>query len=223
MRPWYHLAILTIRLLARVFGGWRVTGVEHLPRSGAYIVAGNHISMFDPPLLGAALPVEAAFIAKAELFKNPLFGALLRSYNSIPVRRGEPDRQAIEHALEVLRGGRALAMFPEGTRDRLARIRTPRRGLGLFAVQTGLPVVPAYIAGTNHFRRALIRQPRVTITFGPPFRPPAVDSDDPVARRAAYDAVGVAWREALLALEAAHARGESRRPGLRGGRAGREG
>jgi 1-acyl-sn-glycerol-3-phosphate acyltransferase len=203
VRPHYRFATLVIRALARLLTGWRVSGLEHLPRSGAYIVAGNHISMLDPPLLGSALPVEAAFLAKVELFENPLFGALLRSLNAIPVRRGEADREAIERALAVLRGGRALVMFPEGTRDKQARLREPKAGLGLFAVQTGLPVIPAYIVGTNRFRAALVRRPRISITFGPPIEPPAAPAaGDAAARRAAYDAIARAWRDALLALEA---------------------
>lgn len=206
MRLWYDIATSLIRFLSRLLADWRVAGLEHLPRSGAYIVAGNHISVLDPPLLGSALPVEAAFIAKAELFRNPLFGALLRSYNALPVRRGEPDRGAIEHALTVLRGGRALVMFPEGTRDRQARIRRAKPGLGLFAVHTGLPIVPAYIVGTNRLRSVLLRRRRIVITLGPPFLPPPLPADEGAARRAAYDSVGVAWREAVLALEAAESR-----------------
>lgn len=207
MRARYRLTHALTRALARLLTGWRVGGTEHLPPRGPYIVAGNHISLLDPPLLGAALPQEAAFFAKAELFRNPLFAALIRSYNAIPVRRGSADREAIERALAALRAGRVLAIFPEGTRDRRARIRPAKSGVGLFAVQTGLPVVPALVTGTNRFLRALVRRPRVTITFGPAILPPPDAPGDPAARRAAYDAVGQAWYESVVALAAAHERG----------------
>lgn len=199
MRLLYRFVVTTTRALARLFVGWRITGIEHLPQGTPYIVAGNHISMLDPPLIGSALPVEAAFIAKVELFRNPLFGGLIGALNAIPVRRGEPDRAAIDRALATLRGGRALVIFPEGTRDRLARLRPPKPGLGFFAVQTQFPVVPAYITGSNRLRRALVRRPRIAIAFGPPIAPPLPPAD-PSARRAAYDAVGAAWLAAIRSL-----------------------
>jgi 1-acyl-sn-glycerol-3-phosphate acyltransferase len=206
VRAHYVAVCSTIRVLARALCGLRVTGLEHLPSRAPFIVAVNHISMLDPPVVGAVLPLECAFFAKVELFRNPAFGALIRSLNAIPVRRGEADREALEAGLAALRGGRSLVIFPEGTRDRAARLREPRRGLGFLAVQTGVRVVPAYVSGTNRFRRALARNPRITLAFGPALPPPAPTPADAAARRAAYDAVGAAWLAAERALEAAFQR-----------------
>ncbi len=209
VRLHYGAVCLTIRVLARTLCGLRVSGREHFPRPGPFIIAANHISVLDPPILGAVIPFECTFFAKVELFRNPLFGALIRSLNSIPVRRGEADREALTRALAALRAGRPLVIFPEGTRDRAARLREPKPGLGFFAAQAGVPVVPTYISGTNRFRPALARRPRISVVFGPAFAPPATPLDDPAARRAAYDEVGRAWSAAMRALEASHGVGGS--------------
>jgi 1-acyl-sn-glycerol-3-phosphate acyltransferase len=201
MRPWYRFAHDTMYALARALCGLRVSGLEHLPPP-PFIIAANHISLFDPPILGCVVPYEVAFMAKVELFEKPLLAPLIRSLNAFPVKRGLPDREAIDRALATLRGGRALIMFPEGTRDRSAlRIREPKFGVGLFAVSAQLPVVPAYMAGTNRFSRALLRAPRFSVVFGPPITPPRVPpADDPEGRRVAYEAVASAWHAAVTRL-----------------------
>jgi 1-acyl-sn-glycerol-3-phosphate acyltransferase len=203
MRPWYRFAHDVVFGLGRVLCGLRVSGLEHLP-SPPFIVAANHISLFDPPILGCVLPYEVAFMAKVELFQKPFLGPLIRSLNAFPVKRGLPDRDAIDRALATLRGGRALIMFPEGTRDRSAlRIREPKFGVGLFAVSAQLPVVPAHMSGTNRFSRALVRAPRFSVAFGPPIMPPPIPrSDDPDARRVAYETVASAWHQAVSQLRA---------------------
>lgn len=203
MRLWYRFACGTITGLGRVFCGLRVSGLEHLPEP-PFIVAANHISLFDPPVLGAVIPYEGAFMAKVELFRNPILGNLIRSLNAFPVKRGLPDREAIDRALETLRAGRALMLFPEGTRDKSGGpIRAAKLGVGLFAVSTGLPVVPAYIHGTNRLRTALLRRPGFSVTFGAPFAPPAAPENDSEARRAAYEAVASAWHARVVALREA--------------------
>jgi 1-acyl-sn-glycerol-3-phosphate acyltransferase len=201
MRPWYRFVHLTAFALARIFCGLRVHGLENLP-APPFIVAANHISLFDPPILGGVVPYEVAFMAKVELFRKPLLGPLIRSLNAFPVKRGLPDREAIDRALETLRGGRALILFPEGTRDRSAGpIRAPKSGVGLFAVSAQLSVVPVYMEGTNRFSRALLRAPRFRVTFGTPIAPPpAPPAGDLDARRLAYEAVASAWLEAVEAL-----------------------
>ena len=204
MRPWYLFVHKLMYVLGRALGGLRITGLEHLPPP-PFIVAANHISLFDPPVLGGVVPYEVAFIAKVELFQNPLLGPIIRSLNAFPVKRGLPDRDAIARAITTLRGGRALVMFPEGTRDRSAlRIREPKFGVGLFAVSAQMPVVPTYMAGTNHFLRALVRAPRISVAFGPPIKPPPIPrADDPDARRLAYEKVAADWHQAVSQLRAA--------------------
>jgi len=200
MRFWYRFACGTITGLGRVFCGLRVSGLEHLPMP-PFIVAANHISLFDPPVLGAVIPYEGAFMAKVELFQKPILAPLIRSLNAFPVKRGLPDREAIDRALETLRVGRALMLFPEGTRDKSGGpVRPAKLGVGLFAVSTGLPVVPAYIDGTNRFRSALLRRPPFSITFDAPFLPPPAPEGDADARRAAYEEVARTWHARVSAL-----------------------
>src|SRR5262249_33220638 len=92
---------------------WDVRGRQHGARNGGLIVASNHISFWDPPMVGASLPREVHFLAKEELFRTPGLGLLIRSLNAIPIRRGVADLSGLSRALEVLKAGDALLMFPE--------------------------------------------------------------------------------------------------------------
>ena len=135
----------------------RAAGLENLPERG-FVLAANHISNFDPwPL---ALPLfprrPLCFMAKSELF-NPFLGPILRHTGVFPVRRGQGDREALRTAVELLRGGSIVAMFPEGTR-RAKGVRKkfearPHTGTARIALAAGVPLVPAAIAGTDRLSR----------------------------------------------------------------------
>jgi cytidylate kinase len=161
------------RFFARYFLEFEIEGLERIPRKGPLIVACNHISFWDPPLVGAHLPREMHFVAKAELFHNPLFGALIRSYNSIPIERGAKARSGLRGAEEVLTAGGAVLIFPEGTRNKSGELLAPRAGVGRLAASTKTPVAPACITGSNQIRRSMRRQNRIRITFGSPVMPPS--------------------------------------------------
>lgn len=160
------------RLFARYFLDFEVEGLDRIPRKGPLIVACNHISFWDPPLVGAHLPREMHFVAKAELFHNPLFGALIRSYNSIPIERGAQARSGLRGAEEVLSAGGAVLIFPEGTRNKSGELLAPRAGVGRLAASTRTPVVAACITGSDQIRRSMRRQVPIRITFGSPMMPP---------------------------------------------------
>ncbi len=160
------------RLFARTLLDFKMEGLERIPRKGPLIVACNHISFWDPPLVGAHLPREMHFVAKAELFHNPLFGALIRSYNSIPIERGAQARSGLRGAEEVLSAGGAVLIFPEGTRNKSGELMVPRAGVGRLAAATRSPVVAACITGSNQIRRSMRRQVPIRITFGSPMMPP---------------------------------------------------
>ena len=161
------------RFFARWFLDFEVVGLDRIPRKGPLIVACNHISFWDPPLVGAHLPREMHFVAKAELFHNPLFGALIRSYNSIPIQRGAKARSGLRGAEEVLSAGGAVLIFPEGTRNKSGELLAPRAGVGRLAAVTRTPVAPACITGSNQIRRSMRRQVKVRVTFGSPVMPPS--------------------------------------------------
>jgi 1-acyl-sn-glycerol-3-phosphate acyltransferase len=172
--------------------GWDVRGRQHVPRNGGLIVAANHISFWDPPMIGAALPREMHFLAKEELFRTPGLGLLIRSVNAIPIRRGVADLSGLARALEVLRDGKALLMFPEGSRMRDGELHPARPGVGMMAVQGDVPIVPCYISGSNRPARWWHRGVRVRIWFGParPWKDLIEPESDLTPGRALYTKVG---------------------------------
>lgn len=169
MRPHYLAVRLALRAATRLLWGVGSRGAELVPARGAVVVACNHISNWDPVLVGLACRRELHFLAKEELFRNPLFGGLIRAVNALPVRRGVLDRRALAQAVGVLKRGGVLLVFPEGTRSRNGEIGEARPGVGYIASAGGAVIVPAAIAGSHQLARALTRRGRVRIAFGEPF------------------------------------------------------
>lgn len=183
--------------------GWEVHGREHVPKTGAVIVASNHISFWDPLLVGTAAIREQHFLAKEELFRGPL-GWLIRSYNAIPIRRGMADLSGLAKARDVLRAGRSLILFPEGTRQRDGELRSARPGLGMIAVATDALVVPTCIQGSNRPRKWLLRQSKLRVDFAPPrtWRELAEEGAGLEPGRALYESVGAGVMREIAALKA---------------------
>ena len=184
--------------------GWEVRGREHVPLTGAVIVASNHISFWDPPLVGSAAVRELNFLAKEELFRTPVLGPLIRTFNAIPIRRGVADLSGLTRAMDVLRAGRALIMFPEGTRARDGELHEPRPGVGMLAVATDARVVPVYISGSNQPGKWLFRRGKVRVWFGPPrtWRELAGPDAELEPGRALYRSVGAGVMREIAALKA---------------------
>ena len=156
--PFYFLAgIVTGPPVWLVFR-LRATGKEHIPREGGFVLSANHLSNLDPWPLG--LPMfphrQIRFMAKAELFRWPL-GPIVKAGGAFRVRRGEGDAGAIETAVQLAREGEVIAIFPEGTRRRKGLIKKrearPHTGAVRVALEAGVPLVPAAIAGTDRLRR----------------------------------------------------------------------
>ncbi len=149
----------------------RVTGREHVPLTGPALLVSNHVSVLDPPIVGAASPRALYFLAKEELFGVPLFGRFIRALHARPVRRDGSDTRALKTALALLGENRAILLFPEGTRGVEGRLGAAKPGAGMLAVMSGAPVVPVCVAGTGRALppgRALPRPTRVEVRFGPP-------------------------------------------------------
>ena len=173
-RPSYRVARLWSRLVLGLFFGLRANGAERLP-SGAFLLASNHKSYLDPPLLGAAAPRPISFLAKEELFRVPGLGAVIRLLGATPIRRGAADRHGLEEALARLSQGTPLVVFPEGTRIRGPGLGEPHPGIALLARRASVPVVPVRIWGSDRPWRAFLRRrERIWVLFGDPLPPPAV-------------------------------------------------
>ena len=158
----------------RWFLGLREFGKENIPGEGPVIIASNHRSAWDPPLLGfAAYPREVHFIAKRELF-NPVLGPIIRLYNAHPIKRSAGARSALFTALDLLKKGYAIVIFPEGTRNRTDKPLLPlRRGIQWIAynpdIRDDVKVVPAWIDG---------KPGNFTVIFGKPISPADVSEDE---------------------------------------------
>ena len=187
--PFYLLAgALTWPLLHGVYR-LRPEGVENLPKSGGFVLAANHTSNFDPfPLAMPLWPRRfLRFMAKSELYWWPL-GALITAGGGFPVRRGERDVEAIRTAMELAREGHIVAMFPQGTRQRKGLVKKyqprPHTGAARIALDAGVPLVPAAIAGTDR----LSRLDRLRVRYGKPLPLDELRELEPsVAARVATD------------------------------------
>ncbi len=159
---------LTIQPVVVGFTRLRVYGKERVPRSGGVVVACNHFSWIDPPALGAASPRTIYYMAKIEAHRAPGLGRLIRAFGCFPVRRGESDREAVRTMREVVRSGKALGLFVEGTRQRSGVPGEVQPGAAMVALQEGVPVIPAAVHGSQTWRFANFHP--VSVVWGTPLR-----------------------------------------------------
>ena len=178
MHPFYYaLALLSWPVLRLLFRE-RVTGLEHIPEGG-FVLAPNHVSNFDPWPLGIPLwpRRQLHWMAKSELFK-PVVGTLITWGGAFPVRRGQADDAAIETAVERVRAGEVVVIFPEGTRQAKGLVKRyearPRTGAARVALRAGAPLVPAAIGGTDR----LLRLGPLRVAYGPPVDLGGLDGGD---------------------------------------------
>jgi 1-acyl-sn-glycerol-3-phosphate acyltransferase len=209
---YYSAARFVVGAVMGVVTGWEVTGREHVPRAGGVIVASNHISFWDPPLVGAALPRESHFLAKEELFETPILGPLIRGVNAIPIRRGVADMSGLSRAIEILKRGSALLMFPEGSRMRDGDLHPARPGVGMIAMHADVPILPCYISGSGRPGKWWYRGARVRISFGAAraWAEYADPEQDLSAGRALYQSIGDGVMRDVAALRAGQQRSASR-------------
>lgn len=159
------------RVVAWICFRYRVEG--EIPRTGGLLIAANHASYFDIPLLGCGMPRRAWYLGRNDLFPIPVLNGILRALGWIPVRLGRLDREAFGKAINLIRAGHVVVIFPEGGRSQDGHLRPPKAGIGVIVSQTGCPVVPAYLKGTFDVLPAGARWPRlrqVTVRFGAPIQ-----------------------------------------------------
>ncbi len=175
---WYLGWKLMLSGLFKVLFRYRIEGRANEPERGPFIAAGNHASAIDPPMIGLVLRRRAAYMGKVELFSIPILGAWLRSVGVFPVRRGQPDRNAVRQSLRVLADGGVLVMFPEGTRSPDGRLQDPEPGAALLALRTGAPVLPVVVVNSHRAmskRSRLPRFQRVMVRIGRPLSVPKIE------------------------------------------------
>ncbi len=177
-------AVLTA--LFRLIIDLRVEGIEHFPMDGPLIVAANHVTNFDVFPLQMALPRPLFFMAKAELFRNPLLDVLFRNLGAFPVYRGQRDEWALQHARRVLEHGAVLGMFPEGTRSKGHGLRVGKTGAARLAIEMRVPIVPVAIIGSDRFFKHFPRRTVVEVKILPPLLAGADESPLELTERLMY-------------------------------------
>ncbi len=160
-----------------------VVGTGHIPSGGPYLIAANHASNLDPPLVGCQVARQMRFFARRTLWHNRILGWWMDRIECIAVDRDSGDVGAIRKVLQALKEDRAIVLFPEGTRTLTGRLQKPKAGVGLMACKTGAPVVPCRVYGSFEAFGKGTSIPRfgtpVDIVFGPPVT--AAEYDDPAA------------------------------------------
>jgi glycerol-3-phosphate dehydrogenase (NAD(P)+) len=168
-QPFFHIYFRMSRI-----------GREHIPADGPVILAANHRSFLDPFVIACMSRRPLYYVAKKELFAHRVTAWFLNSLGAFPIDRGNADHDAMSTAREILQRGDAVLIFPEGTRTRPGTLGTPKRGVGRLALETGAPVVPVAVIGTEDIRRAWrIRPHKVSIRAGAPLRFPTVAEPSP--------------------------------------------
>lgn len=189
MEPVYGVCHYIFNQLYWMFFRGDVVGLENIPASGGFVIAGNHASFIDPPFIGSQVPRQIAYFARKTLWKPGFASWWLDTVGTIPVDRdGGQDVSAIKRVLKAIKDNRGLILFPEGTRSLDGQLQPAKAGVGLIACRTQVPVVPARIFGSFEAYGKGVKIPRlgtrVTVIFGEALPPSSYD--DPAAGKARY-------------------------------------
>ena len=163
------LALILSKLLFRL----QAFGQNNIPLKGGFILASNHTSYLDPPILAAACPRVLSFIAKEELFKNAFFGRFITAMNAFPLKTETADLKALRWAIGALKAGGAVAIFPEGGRTTDGELDEPLKGVGFIAAKANVPIIPVFIEGSNRalpVNSKFIRPKKIKVYFGQPIK-----------------------------------------------------
>ena len=202
MRPFYGFFHYLSGLVHSMWFRGEVVGRENFPTTGPFLIASNHASHLDPPLVGSQISKQMRFFARKSLWDNRLLAWWLDKVETISVERDSGDIGAIKKVLQALKEDRAVVLFPEGTRSPDGHLQKAKAGVGLMACKTGVPVVPCRVYGSFAAYGKGAKIPRfgtpVTIVFGPPI--PASDYDDPSAGKARYETAAQRIMDHIAAL-----------------------
>ena len=144
----YRIGWSLFRVMYATYFRWQIFNAERVPKNGGVIIASNHASFLDPPLVGSALSRDINYLARESLFRYPGIGALLRSWNAVPVDRDGGGAKGLKIILNRLLDGNGIILFPEGTRTLDGKLQPARSGIGLTVIKSTAPVVPVRVFGT---------------------------------------------------------------------------
>jgi 1-acyl-sn-glycerol-3-phosphate acyltransferase len=163
----YTIFKVIFAFILKVFGRYQVFGRQNLPDSGPLIIVSNHISNWDPLMVGVAIPRRVSFIAKEELFGIPLVGSLLKAWGMVPIKRGRIDREALSKPLDLLKDKKVIGIFIDGKRNlkNPDTMLKPQPGAAMLALRSGAPIVPVAVINTNRILRSF---KRVKVFIGKP-------------------------------------------------------
>lgn len=167
----YFIGWSLFRIIYAIYFRWRVFHPERVPKTGPVILASNHLSFLDPPLVGSGLDRGINYLARKTLFRYPGIGTLLRSWNAVPVDRDGGSAAGLKEILDRLKRGGAIIMFPEGTRSRNGQLQPGRSGIGLAIMKSDAPVIPVRVFGTYEAYGKGVKLPRphrVQVKYGQP-------------------------------------------------------
>ena len=169
----YRIGLNIFRAVYATYFRWNVFDAENVPLKGGVILASNHASFLDPPLVGAGLPRDINYLARESLFRFPGIGALLRSWNSVPVDRDGGGGKGLKIILDRLLAGGGIILFPEGTRTKDGNLLPARSGIGLIVIKSTAPVVPVRVFGTfaAYGRHVTFPRPHpIAVKYGRPMK-----------------------------------------------------
>ncbi len=206
MRPFYGFFHYLSGLVHSMWFRGEVVGTENFPTVGPFLIASNHASHLDPPMVGSQISKQMRFFARKSLWDNRLLAWWLDQVETISVERDSGDIGAIKKVLQALKEDRAVVLFPEGTRSQDGKLQKAKAGVGLMACKTGVPVVPCRVYGSFVAYGKGAKLPRfgapITIVFGAPI--PASDYDDPSAGKARYETAAQRIMNRIAALPEPH-------------------
>ncbi len=199
----YAWTRLLVRFMMPLLGGVTVRGAENIPLTGPVLLAPNHRAYVDPPYLSMITRRQLHLMAKAELFHIPVLGRWITGLGAFPVKRGAADRGAIRLAVAALKAGQVVGIFPEGTRADPGTLLPAEKGFALIARQTGVPIVPVALEGTDrvHPKHAkLFHRAHVTATLGKPMTAQEMLAANPDPDKDALQIICDATMQAIAAL-----------------------
>lgn len=192
----YQFMKILLIALFKTFKRFQVIGAENVPKTGPVILVSNHVSFWDPFVIGAASPRQISYLAKESLFKIPLVGLLIKCWGAIPVKRGHTDRDSFNKYLELLKQGNTLGIFIEGTRNRKNpdQMLPPKSGPSMLAVRSKAPVVPLLLINSSK----ILTFRRLIVIIGPPLQ---LEYDSKLDKKDLYQHLSNQMATAIMKLK----------------------